>query len=218
MRSRGRTSSDATPTVLTGTLRRYQQVAELLCNHGSASNSAGDDGGGGGSDGGGGNSSGNGSGSGSGDGSGGASDGGSDDGFWARSTRVELRALNELCFGSLEGLPGGKLRNSFPAEYEARARDPLHYRYPGVGSDSYLDLVTGCREVVLTLERTRSDVAVVCDVAIARVLIGYFTGSPLERIPDVEVTPGLFELARGHSGFSLTRHRVDVGRPSLLAA
>ena len=189
--------SDDTPLILTGTLRRYQQVADLLCScgspgpldHGHGSIHA--------------TSEGNGSGSGS---------------RWAKSTCVQLKALNELCFGSLEGLPGGKLRHSFPKEFEARAQDPLRYRYPGVGGDSYLDLVTNCREVVLSLERTRSDVAVICDVAVARVLLGYFEGSPITEVPDIEIHPGLIELVRGHSGFTIQRHTVSVGMPSLLVS
>ena len=202
VRSRG-CLSEAAPQVLTGTLRRYNYLADRLCGLG------GDGDGSGGAKGGGASSS---------SGASGASGGGGGDGGWARSTRVQLKGLNELCFGSLEGLPGGKLRHSFPQEFVARARDPLRYRYPGVGGDSYLDLVTNCREVVLALERHRGDVAVVCDVAVARVLLGYFQGTPIEQIPDIDVAPGLIELVRGHSGFSLEQHRVSVGRPSLLAA
>ncbi|EOD05466.1 hypothetical protein EMIHUDRAFT_448668 [Emiliania huxleyi CCMP1516] len=140
---------------------------------------------------------------------------------WSASIPLPLKALNELCFGSLESLPGGKLRHSFPEEYAARAKDPLHYRYPGVGGESYMDLVTNCREVVLALERMRTDVAVVCDVAVARVLLGYFTGTPIEQIPEIAISPGLglVELVRGHSGFSIEHHDIfDVGRPSLLAS
>mmetsp|Transcript_16761 Transcript_16761/g.49660 ORF Transcript_16761/g.49660 Transcript_16761/m.49660 type:complete len:101 (+) Transcript_16761:284-586(+) len=99
--------------------------------------------------------------------------------------------------------------------------DLLHYRYPGVGGESYMDLVTNCREVVLALERMRTDVAVVCDVAVARVLLGYFTGTPIEQIPEIAISPGLglVELVRGHSGFSIEHHDIfDVGRPSLLAS
>ena len=108
-----------------------------------------------------------------------------------------------------------------------------------------MDLVTNCREVVLALERMRTDVAVVCDVAVARarcsaaeraagawraplhgarceqVLLGYFTGTPIEQIPEIAISPGLglVELVRGHSGFSIEHHDiVDVGRPSLLAS
>ena len=68
--------------------------------------------------------------------------GGGGGGGWERSTRVQLKALNEMCFGSLEGMPGGKMRHSFPKEHEARVADPVHYRYPGAGGDSYMDLVT----------------------------------------------------------------------------
>ena len=174
-RSRGR-AAPGSPLVLTGTLKRYQQVAAMLCTPAEQTQDG-----------------------------------------WDQATRVQLKALNELCFGALEGLPGGKLRHSFPEEFAARARDPLRYRYPGVGGDSFMDLISGCREVVLTLERTQTDVAVVCDVAVARVLLGYFQGAPIERIPDLEVEPGLIELVRGHSGFSLKQHRVSAGKPSLLA-
>jgi len=130
---------------------------------------------------------------------------------------LQLKALNELCFGSLEGLPGGKLRHSFPEEYEARAIDPLNYRYPGVGGQGYMDLITDLRDVVLTLERMQSDVAIVCDLAVARVLVGYFEGTPIHKIPYIEISPGVIELVRSHSGFSCTQHLVSEGKPSLLA-
>ena len=38
---------------------------------------------------------------------------------------LPLTALNELCFGSLENLPGGRLKESFPEEYQAREADKL---------------------------------------------------------------------------------------------
>ena len=78
--------SEATPQVLTGTLRRYTQLADLLCSPGGG---AVGDGGGAAQ-------------------SAGCSGGGAAAaaGGWARGTRVQLKSLNELCFGSLEGLPG----------------------------------------------------------------------------------------------------------------
>merc|ERR1740117_1167262 len=83
---------------------------------------------------------------------------------------LKMRALNELCFGSLEGLPGGKLRHSFPEEFEAREADRLRYRYPGAGGGSYLDMIRTITDVVLMTERIREDMIFVCDVAAARVL------------------------------------------------
>ena len=46
---------------------------------------------------------------------------------------LPFRALDELCFGALEGLRAGLLRDSFPDEFAAREQDKLNYRYPGVG-------------------------------------------------------------------------------------
>ena len=213
VRSRGHVA-EGVPMILTGTLRRYQQTVAELQRGGEG----GEDGvkreANGGADGGT-------NGGITGGANGGRNGGDRDDergSRWSEATCVQLKALNELCFGSLENLPGGKLRQSFPDEFASRARDPLRYRSPGVGGESYMDLVTNCREVVLTLERTQADVAVVCDVAVARVLLGYFQGTPPEQIPDIDVAPGLIELVRGHSGFSLEQHRVNEGHASLLAS
>jgi 6-phosphofructo-2-kinase/fructose-2,6-biphosphatase len=73
------------------------------------------------------------------------------------------------------------------------------------------------RSLILWIERTQSDTVVVCDVAVARVLLGYYECSPLERLPDVTVSPGVVELTRSHSGFSRSQHSVSVGKVSLLA-
>uniref|UniRef100_A0A7S4B9A0 6-phosphofructo-2-kinase domain-containing protein n=1 Tax=Chrysotila carterae TaxID=13221 RepID=A0A7S4B9A0_CHRCT len=124
---------------------------------------------------------------------------------------LNLKPLNELCFGALEGLRCGKLQDSFPLEYAARLADKLNYRYPGVGGESYTDMIIQLRDVVLAIERTRADVIVVCDVAAARVLLGYFQGIPHADIPEIEIEQGVIELARSHSGFSCTHTRVDVG-------
>ena len=118
--------------VLTGTLKRYQQMSADLLGDGN-----------GGKDG-----------EKAEGGEKGSSGEGGESGVGGSGMRLlQLKALNELCFGSLEGLPGGKLRHSFPEEYEARAIDPLNYRYPGVGGQGYMDLITDLRDVVLTLER-----------------------------------------------------------------
>uniref|UniRef100_A0A7S2IQA0 Uncharacterized protein n=1 Tax=Haptolina brevifila TaxID=156173 RepID=A0A7S2IQA0_9EUKA len=114
VRSRGCLAQGA-PLVLSGTLRRYQQmVGELQRTEADASGEKNDSG-------------------------------------WARSTCVQLKALNELCFGSLEQLAGGKLRQSFPDEFASRAKDPLRYRYPGVGGESYMDRKTRSKLVSMPI-------------------------------------------------------------------
>lgn len=48
------------------------------------------------------------------------------------------------------------MRKIFPREYEARAGDKLHYRYPGVGGESYLDLIMRLQEVRPASPRPRA--------------------------------------------------------------
>mmetsp|Transcript_6684 Transcript_6684/g.17485 ORF Transcript_6684/g.17485 Transcript_6684/m.17485 type:complete len:255 (-) Transcript_6684:185-949(-) len=130
---------------------------------------------------------------------------------WRGSSCLKLKSLNELCFGSLEGLPGGQLRYAHPREFEKRKADKLNYRYPGVGGESYMDRIIQARNVIISLERAQCDVAIACDITVARVLLGYFEGTPLAHIPEIGVAPGLIELTRSHSGYSREVLRVDEG-------
>ena len=129
---------------------------------------------------------------------------------------LQLPALNELGFGKLEGLRAGRLRDALPEEYEAREADKLNYRYPGVGGQSYHDKISQLREVILAIESSSRDSLVVCDVAVARVLLGYFEAVPTREVPDVAVPCGLLELSRTHSGFERTSVPVQAGRVSML--
>ena len=114
------------------------------------------------------------------------------------------------------------MRDSFPREYEARANDKLHYRYPGVGGESYMDLILRLDSVILQLEQTRGNCIVVCDRAVGRVLVGYFERfgkgtADLEALPHMDVQGGVIELRRSHSGFSSSHTPIDVGKSTTVA-
>merc|ERR1712032_448455 len=79
------------------------------------------------------------------------------------------------------------------------------------------DLVTQMREVLLSIESSRHDTVIVCDIAIARVLLGFFEALPITQIPHVPVSPGIIELSRTHSGFVRVDVPVEVGRVSTIA-
>jgi len=129
----------------------------------------------------------------------------------------KLKFLDELCFGSLEGLACGYMKQSFPDEHAKRKADKFSYRYPGAGGESYMDLMMRLQPCVQQLERTTNDVIVVCDVAVARVLLGYYQGTPIQDIPNIKVSPGIIELTRSHSGFHVSTLSVNDGDVSLLA-
>ena len=136
---------------------------------------------------------------------------------WRGSSVLKLKSLNELCFGSLEGLPGGQLRYAHPREFEKRKADKLNYRYPGVGGESYSDLIMRLQESILSLEQQRGNTILVCDRAVARVILGYFQGTKTADLPFLEVFAGVTELRRTHSGFKTSHLEVKAGATTTAA-
>jgi 6-phosphofructo-2-kinase len=81
-----------------------------------------------------------------------------------------------------------------------------------------MDLIMRLESVILTIEQTRGNVVVPCDRAVGRVLLGYFDGlDQLERVPFIEVQPGVIELRRSHSGFTRTHTPILRGATTTAA-
>jgi hypothetical protein len=57
--------------------------------------------------------------------------------------------LNELRGGDLHGLARTAMQALYPLEYEKRVQNKLQYRYPGVGGESYLDVIERVRPVII---------------------------------------------------------------------
>jgi broad specificity phosphatase PhoE len=56
------------------------------------------------------------------------------------------------------------------------------------------DLVLRVQESILALEQRRGNSVIVCDRAVGRVLLGYFQGTQPDRLPFLEIFPGVVEL------------------------
>lgn len=97
-----------------------------------------------------------------------------------------IRALNELYAGSCEGMTYQQIKVNLPDEFSAREKNKLHYRYPN-GGESYIDLIERLRPIIIELERETSDVLIVAHNAVIRTIIGYFTDTPSEELPYLEV-------------------------------
>jgi 6-phosphofructo-2-kinase len=41
------------------------------------------------------------------------------------------------------------LQKNYPKEYKKREADKVHYRYPGVGGESYMDVMERLRPVII---------------------------------------------------------------------
>ncbi|CEG47813.1 6-phosphofructo-2-isoform a [Plasmopara halstedii] len=94
--------------------------------------------------------------------------------------------LNELGGGDFEGLTYDEIEHLYPKHYVARLQDKLRYRYPGVGGESYVDVISRLRSLIIEFERKKRDVLVICSESILRCLLGYFAGCEAAKVPHLQ--------------------------------
>lgn len=61
-----------------------------------------------------------------------------------------------MATGKLDSLTYEQMKTEHPREYAARSADKLHYRYPGTGGESYMDLIMRLDSIITTLEQVRA--------------------------------------------------------------
>ena len=103
----------------------------------------------------------------------------------------QMRMLDELNAGVMEGLTYSCISTQFPEEYKSRKQDKLHYRYPGPGGEGYLDIINRLRPVIVELERMTDHCLLVGHRSVARVLLAYFRGLKREEVADLDVPVGM---------------------------
>ena len=103
----------------------------------------------------------------------------------------QMRMLDELNSGNMEGMTYADIRAKYPEEYEVRKSDKLHYRYPGPGGEGYLDIINRLRPVIVELERMTDHVLLVGHRSVSRVLLAYFKGLGREEVADLDVPLGM---------------------------
>ncbi|KAJ2683838.1 6-phosphofructo-2-kinase, partial [Coemansia sp. RSA 1285] len=98
-----------------------------------------------------------------------------------------IRSLNEIYAGKFEGMTYEEIARNYPEEYEARQLDKFFYRYPGIGGESYADVVLRLQQVIVELERIRHSVLIVTHRAMARTLLSYFMDIPTTHMPEMDL-------------------------------
>jgi 6-phosphofructo-2-kinase len=83
---------------------------------------------------------------------------------------VSNSILNELRGGELDKMSHSEIKQKYPQVWEARMKDKLHFRYPGAGGESYIDVIQRVKPVIVELERQRKSVLVVSHLAVQRCL------------------------------------------------
>jgi len=99
--------------------------------------------------------------------------------------------LNELNAGSFEGLTYTEIAERFPTEFAKRKEDKLHYIYPGVGGEGYLQVISRLRDMVREIERIKDHVLIIGHQCVSRVLMAYFRDLPREKVADLPIPLGM---------------------------
>lgn len=98
-----------------------------------------------------------------------------------------MRMLNALDCGVCDGMTYPEIKEKYPAEYQARVKDKLRYRYPGVGGESYLDLINRLRPIIVEMERLQDHCVVISHRVVSRILLAYFLNLGTDAIVNLEV-------------------------------
>ena len=106
----------------------------------------------------------------------------------------QMKMLDELNAGTMEGLTYKEIMTQHSEEYEVRKKDKLHYRYPGAGGEGYLDVINRLRAVIVEVERMTDHVLLVGHRSVARVLLAYFKGLGRDDVADLDVPLGMLYM------------------------
>lgn len=98
-----------------------------------------------------------------------------------------IRMLNELSGGQFEGMTHHDMKTNYPKEFEARSKNKMNYRFPGVGGESYLDVLTRLTPLIIEIERTTDHLLIVSHRVVSRILLAYFLNLKTSSIKDLDV-------------------------------
>ncbi|WDK09368.1 6-phosphofructo-2-kinase [Colletotrichum graminicola] len=121
--------------------------------------------------------------------------------------------LNELNAGLFEGLTYEEIARRFPGEYRKRAEDKLHYTYPGVGGEGYLQVIARLRDMVREIERIEDHVLIIAHRSVCRVLMAYFMDLTRNEIADLDVPLGmLYSIEPKPYGYDFHAYRYHADK------
>lgn len=106
----------------------------------------------------------------------------------------QMKMLDELHAGEMEGMTYEEIRQKFPEEYANRKKNKLFYRYPGPGGEGYMDVINRLRAVIIEVERMTDHVLLVTHRSVARVLLAYFRGLKRDQVADLDVPLGMLYM------------------------
>ncbi|KAI8884488.1 bifunctional 6-phosphofructo-2-kinase/fructose-2,6-bisphosphate 2-phosphatase [Backusella circina FSU 941] len=98
-----------------------------------------------------------------------------------------IRFLNEINSGICEGMTYNEIQEKHPNEYKARQANKLYYRYPGMGGESYIDVIHRVQPMIVELERMTQSCLIITHRVVMRILLGYLLDWTREEMPHMLV-------------------------------
>ncbi|KAI8997407.1 6-phosphofructo-2-kinase-domain-containing protein [Pilobolus umbonatus] len=121
-----------------------------------------------------------------------------------------IRFLNEINSGSREGMTYEEINTQFPSEFKARQDNKLYYRYPGMGGESYLDVIHRLQSMIIELERMSQSCLIITHRVVLRILLGYLLEWSQTQMPHMLVPiHTVYELRPKPYGVELTSWSYD---------
>ncbi|KAI9485700.1 MAG: 6-phosphofructo-2-kinase-domain-containing protein [Benjaminiella poitrasii] len=121
-----------------------------------------------------------------------------------------IRFLNEINSGSREGMTYEEIKAQYPAEFKARQENKLYYRYPGMGGESYIDVIHRLQSMIIELERMSQSCLIITHRVVLRILLGYLLEWSQTQMPHMLVPiHTVYELRPKPYGVELTNWYYD---------
>ncbi|KAI8884997.1 bifunctional 6-phosphofructo-2-kinase/fructose-2,6-bisphosphate 2-phosphatase [Backusella circina FSU 941] len=98
-----------------------------------------------------------------------------------------IRFLNEINSGSREGMTYEEIKQQYPSEFQARQDNKLYYRYPGMGGESYIDVIHRLQSMIIELERMSQSCLIITHRVVLRILLGYLLEWSQTEMPHMMV-------------------------------
>jgi len=123
---------------------------------------------------------------------------------------MHIRFLNEIYAGLCEEMTYNDIEQLYPEEFKARKNNKLYYRYPGMGGESYLDVIRRVNPLIIELERMTDNILIVAHRVVLRILLAYFLDVEKEKVPNMDIPlHTLYCLQPKAYGTELTQWKYD---------
>jgi len=121
-----------------------------------------------------------------------------------------IRFLNEIYSGLREGMSYAEIQRQYPQEFAARQANKLYYRYPGMGGESYTDVIHRLQSMIIELERMTQSCLIVTHRVVMRILLGYLLDWTHDEMPHMDVPiHSVYELRPKPYGTELKKWQYD---------